>query len=168
MLDHLGITVLDFERSVAFYKKALAPLSITVIKELTAADTGANAHVGFGCEGKPFFWISDAAQPRGILHIAFRAANRSAVEAFYRAALAAGGRDNGPPGPANTTTPITSGPSSSILTATTSRPSATSLGSAAPVIAPRDSLAEVPVLPHPSQIINHMRHRWYNLPRRDS
>jgi catechol 2,3-dioxygenase-like lactoylglutathione lyase family enzyme len=99
MLDHLGITVLDFERSVAFYKKALAPLSITVIKELTAADTGANAHVGFGCEGKPFFWISDAAQPRGILHIAFRAANRSAVEAFYRAALAAGGRDNGPPGP---------------------------------------------------------------------
>jgi catechol 2,3-dioxygenase-like lactoylglutathione lyase family enzyme len=99
MLDHLGITVLDFERSVAFCKKALAPLSITVIKELTAADTGANAHVGFGCEGKPFFWISDAAQPRGILHIAFRAANRSAVEAFYRAALAAGGRDNGPPGP---------------------------------------------------------------------
>ena len=104
MLDHLGITVLDFERSVAFCKKALAPLSITVIKELTAADTGANAHVGFGCEGKPFFWISDAAQPHGILHIAFRAANRS----------------------------------------------------------------EVPVLPHPSQIINHMRHRWYNLPRRDS
>ncbi|HEY4772859.1 MAG TPA: VOC family protein [Steroidobacteraceae bacterium] len=99
MLDHLGITVLDFDRSVAFYKKALAPLSIVAIKELTAADTGADAHVGFGCDGKPFFWIGDGAQPRGTIHIAFRAANRSAVEAFYRAALAAGGRDNGPPGP---------------------------------------------------------------------
>lgn len=98
MVDHLGITVADFHRSVAFYKKALAPLSIIVIKELTAVDTGANAHVGFGRDKKAFFWIGDGAQPRGTVHIAFSAPSRSAVELFHRDALAAGGRDNGPPG----------------------------------------------------------------------
>lgn len=99
MLDHVGITVLDFDRSVAFYKKALAPLSITVIKELSAADTGADAHAGFGRDGKAFFWIADGTQPRGVVHIAFTSDSRRAVEAFYRAALAAGGKDNGSPGP---------------------------------------------------------------------
>jgi len=99
MLDHLGITVADFERSVAFYIQALAPLSIVVIRQLTAADTGAHAHVGFGHDSKAFFWISDAAQPHGVIHIAFNSPSRSAVAAFYRAALAAGGQDNGPPGP---------------------------------------------------------------------
>jgi len=99
MLDHLGVTVADFARSRAFYKKALAPLSITLIKELSAADTGAQAHTGYGIDGKPFFWIGDAGPPRGTVHIAFAAPNRDAVKAFYSAALAAGGKDNGAPGP---------------------------------------------------------------------
>jgi catechol 2,3-dioxygenase-like lactoylglutathione lyase family enzyme len=98
MLDHLGIRVSDLARSSAFYKKTLAPLSITAIVELTAADTGSDAGTGFGKDGKPFFWISDAANPSRSVHIAFSASSRAVVEAFYRAALAAGGKDNGPPG----------------------------------------------------------------------
>jgi catechol 2,3-dioxygenase-like lactoylglutathione lyase family enzyme len=98
MLDHLGITVSDFDRSSAFYRKALEPLSIVVVKELTAANTGSNAHVGFGRDGKAFFWIGSGAKPPGTVHIAFASAHRSGVDAFYRAALAAGGRDNGAPG----------------------------------------------------------------------
>jgi catechol 2,3-dioxygenase-like lactoylglutathione lyase family enzyme len=99
MLDHFGMTVADFARSKAFYQQALAPLSITLIKELTAADTGAHAHAGFGSDGKPYFWIGDAGRPAGTVHIAFAAPSRDQVHLFYRAALAAGGRDNGAPGP---------------------------------------------------------------------
>ena len=98
MLDHLGIRVSDFARSNAFYKRALAPLSITAIKELTAAQTRADAHTGFGTDGKAFFWISDGANPSGSVHVAFAASSRAVVEAFYRAALDAGGKDNGAPG----------------------------------------------------------------------
>jgi catechol 2,3-dioxygenase-like lactoylglutathione lyase family enzyme len=98
MLDHLGIRVSDFGRSNAFYKKALAPLSITVIKELTPADTGADGHTGFGRDGKAFFWIGDGDNPSRSVHIAFSASSRAVVEAFYRAALEAGGKDNGAPG----------------------------------------------------------------------
>jgi catechol 2,3-dioxygenase-like lactoylglutathione lyase family enzyme len=99
MFDHLGITVTDFNRSKSFYKKALAPLSITLLTELTAADTGSHAYAGFGRDGKPFFWIGDSVAPRGTVHIAFAAPSRDDVKAFYRAALAAGARDNGAPGP---------------------------------------------------------------------
>ena len=99
MLDHIGITVSDFGRSKAFYTKALAPLSIAVIKEVSAEDTGAHRHAGFGKDGKPFFWIGDGAKSAGAVHIAFTALSRADVEAFYRAALAAGGKDNGAPGP---------------------------------------------------------------------
>lgn len=101
MLDHIGFSVSDLDRSKAFYEQALAPLGIVKIMELTAAQTGGNAHVGFGEQGKPYFWIGDRADTalRGCLHAAFAAASRSAVDAFYKAALAAGGRDNGAPGP---------------------------------------------------------------------
>jgi catechol 2,3-dioxygenase-like lactoylglutathione lyase family enzyme len=99
MLDHLGVNVADFDRSKAFYEKALAPLSITLIKEVSAADTGAHAHAGFGTDGKPFFWIGDTGPSRSTVHIAFAARSHDAVKAFYRAALAAGGKDNGAPGP---------------------------------------------------------------------
>ena len=100
MLDHIGFSVSDLNRSRRFYEKALAPLGIEKIMEVTAEQTGGNAHVGFGEQGKPYFWIggrSDTALS-GCLHVAFVAANRAAVEAFHRAALAAGGKDNGAPG----------------------------------------------------------------------
>jgi catechol 2,3-dioxygenase-like lactoylglutathione lyase family enzyme len=98
MIDHLGFSVSDLARAKAFYQQALAPLGIDVIMELSAEQTGANGHVGFGEGGKPYFWIGAAAALRGSLHVAFAAGSRAAVDAFYRAALAAGGRDNGAPG----------------------------------------------------------------------
>lgn len=98
MLDHVGIRVSDYARSKMFYAKALAPLGIDLMMEVTPQMGGSDvSHAGFGAEKKPFFWISDGAG-RGT-HIAFAANARAAVDAFYKAALAAGGRDNGPPGP---------------------------------------------------------------------
>jgi catechol 2,3-dioxygenase-like lactoylglutathione lyase family enzyme len=99
MLDHLGLTVTDFARSKAFYKEALAPLAITLIKELSAEATGAHAHAGLGQDGKAYFWIGEGAITSGPAHIAFVAQRRRDLEAFHRAALGAGGRDNGAPGP---------------------------------------------------------------------
>ena len=98
MLDHVGICSANLERSQDFYTKALAPLSIELLMELTAEQTGANAHAGFGRDGKPFFWIGTGPRPSGPVHIAFVALRRFDVEAFYRAAMDAGGTDNGSPG----------------------------------------------------------------------
>jgi catechol 2,3-dioxygenase-like lactoylglutathione lyase family enzyme len=92
MLDHVSIGVSDFARSKAFYEQALKPLGITVVM----GDGRASA--GFG-DTRPFFWIgqADGAVSERV-HVAFTAASRAAVDAFYAAALAAGGLDNGPPG----------------------------------------------------------------------
>jgi catechol 2,3-dioxygenase-like lactoylglutathione lyase family enzyme len=98
MLDHTGIAVSDLSKSKAFYVKALGRLSISLIMEVTAEQTGDGAHAGFGRDGKPFFWIGSGGRPSGPVHFAFSAKSRDEVVAFHRAALAAGGRDNGPPG----------------------------------------------------------------------
>ncbi len=98
MLDHIGLSVADFERAKAFYQAALKPLGLGAIMEVTAEETGGDAHAGFGENDKAFFWIGTGARPRGGTHVAFSAKTRAEVEAFYRAALAAGGRDNGAPG----------------------------------------------------------------------
>jgi catechol 2,3-dioxygenase-like lactoylglutathione lyase family enzyme len=98
MIDHLGFAVRDVERAKAFFLTALAPLGIGAIVEVTAEQTGGDAHVGFGSEDKAYFWIGGGKAIEGPVHIAFTAATRGQVDAFYRAALAAGGRDNGPPG----------------------------------------------------------------------
>ena len=126
MLDHIGISVADFERSKAFYSKALAPLSIALMMEVSAAQSGASAHAGFGNDGKPFFWIGTGARPSGRVHIAFVAPRRSDVEAFYRAAMDAGGTDNGHRDRGRNTIPIILARLSSIPTAITSRRSAIS------------------------------------------
>ncbi|MCF4166280.1 VOC family protein [Zavarzinia compransoris] len=99
MIDHIGFGVGDLEASRAFYERALAPLGISVQMAVTAEQTGAGAHVGFGTAGKPFFWIGTADRPMTPgLHVAFTAPDRATVDAFHAAALAAGGRDNGAPG----------------------------------------------------------------------
>jgi catechol 2,3-dioxygenase-like lactoylglutathione lyase family enzyme len=98
MLDHIGLTVADMERARAFYQSALKPLGVDIVMEVTADETGGDAHAGFGEDGQPFFWIGTGAKPMGGTHVAFAAGTRAKVDAFYRAALAAGGRDNGPPG----------------------------------------------------------------------
>lgn len=99
MLDHVGFAVADAERSRAFYEQALAPLGIGLIKSVPPDKTEANgtAH-GFGSDGKPFFWVGDNERVGEGTHVAFTAASRSVVDAFYRAAISAGGRDNGAPG----------------------------------------------------------------------
>ncbi|MBV8441845.1 MAG: VOC family protein [Hyphomicrobiales bacterium] len=98
MLDHIGLSVADFERAKAFYQAALKPLGLGAIMEVTAEETGGDAHAGFGADGKAFFWIGTGARPRGGTHVAFTARTRAEVDAFHRVAIAAGGRDNGAPG----------------------------------------------------------------------
>ncbi|PZP30916.1 MAG: glyoxalase/bleomycin resistance/extradiol dioxygenase family protein [Roseateles depolymerans] len=98
MIDHTGVTVSDFQRSQAFYAAALAPLGYVPLMALSAAETGHADVAGFGEPPKPDFWISSGTPNQPPLHIAFRAASRAVVDAFHRAALAAGGRDNGAPG----------------------------------------------------------------------
>jgi len=97
MLDHITFGVADLERAIAFYDKALAPLAITRLFEVTAEETGGAAFAGYG-DTRPFFWIGNGEASKGALHVAFTAPDRATVDAFYQAAMAAGGRDNGPPG----------------------------------------------------------------------
>ena len=98
MLDHVGFAVSDYDRAKAFYQAALAPLGIALLFEVTAEQTGAEAHAGFGAAGRPFFWIGTGARPTQSVHVAFAAPDRATVAAFHAAALAAGGSDNGAPG----------------------------------------------------------------------
>jgi catechol 2,3-dioxygenase-like lactoylglutathione lyase family enzyme len=100
MIDHIGIAVGDVARATEFYLKALAPLGIGIVMQVSAEETGGGGAVGFGAQGKPFFWIGGGvpAAGEGRVHIAFAARNRAEVDAFYAAAIAAGARDNGPPG----------------------------------------------------------------------
>jgi len=64
MIDHIGLAVSNVERSKAFYVNALKPLGIGVVMEVTAEQTGADAHAGFGKDDKAFFWIGGAQSPR--------------------------------------------------------------------------------------------------------
>lgn len=86
MLDHVGLGVTDYEKAKAFYEKAQKPLGIGVVMEVTPEQTG-SAAAGFGDEQKPYFWIGTGDKPKGGQHVAFAAV------------IAAGGRDNGEPGP---------------------------------------------------------------------
>ena len=90
ILDHLTISVTDFARAKAFYERALKPLGIGVIMEF-------NGVAGMGKE-RPEFWFAAGDPGAQKTHIAFAAASRTEVDAFYAAAMAAGGRDNGKPG----------------------------------------------------------------------
>jgi catechol 2,3-dioxygenase-like lactoylglutathione lyase family enzyme len=91
ILDHIGISVSDHDRSKSFFTKALAPLGITLVKE-------EKGWSGFGRNGIPQFWIGAGEKPQLPMHIAFSASTRAQVKDFYEAALLAGGKDNGAPG----------------------------------------------------------------------
>lgn len=97
MLDHIGFPVADFNRSRAFYDAVLAPLGGKYLFGVTAEETGSEAHAGYGVD-RPVFWIGTGLPLKGRLHVAFSARSRAAVDAFYEAAMNAGGTDNGPPG----------------------------------------------------------------------
>ncbi|AKF07225.1 VOC family protein [Sandaracinus amylolyticus] len=103
MLDHFGWNVRDLARSVAFYERCLAPLGLTKI----------DAGDGFAIFGDrtrddapylwigtlvPSFWTGEHRPGAAPIHVAFRAPDQRAVDAFHREGLAAGGRDNGAPG----------------------------------------------------------------------
>ena len=98
MIDHTGIIASDFAKSRDFYAKALSAIGYELIMALPASVTGHADVAGFGEPPKPDFWVSSGSPNRPLIHIAFRVANRALVDAFYRAAIEAGGRDNGPPG----------------------------------------------------------------------
>ena len=105
MLDHVSLRVTDYDRSKKFYQAALTPLGYTLAME---AASGAGFRKGY----IPDFWIKQG-EPRAAVragpseldacggpsvHVAFASDDRATVDAFHRAALAAGGRDNGAPG----------------------------------------------------------------------
>lgn len=105
MIDHMGISPTDIEHVRQFYDAALKPLGITNVMEVMPEQASGYHGIGYGTDRKPFFWLSGDSRralpesPRGTgIHIAFEAENRAAVDAFYAAAMAQGGRDNGPPG----------------------------------------------------------------------
>ena len=98
MLDHIGLTASDFDRSKGFYDAALKPLGLSVVMEVSAERTGGTPYVGYGAPPRPFFWLGGMGPASGPMHVAFTAETRAQVDAFYAAAMAAGGRDNGPPG----------------------------------------------------------------------
>ena len=79
LIDHLALRVRDERRSRTFYEHALEPF-------------------GFAIEGGGDFWIEEGEPPAAPVHVAFAAADRATVDKFHRAAVEAGGRDNGAPG----------------------------------------------------------------------
>ena len=98
MIDHIGIGCSDFEKSRLFYEAALAPLGMANVMEVTPEMTGGYHGIGMGTKGHPFFWFGNGGPKGAGMHIAFTAATRAQVDAFYEAAIGNGGRDNGAPG----------------------------------------------------------------------
>ena len=91
MFDHIGLGVSDYDASKEFFLQALAPLGVAIAMEGPYG-------IGIGRGGKPSLWLHQVTDKPLPLHLAFTAENRRQVDAFYKAALAAGGKDNGAPG----------------------------------------------------------------------
>jgi catechol 2,3-dioxygenase-like lactoylglutathione lyase family enzyme len=98
MIDHTGIVVSDFDKSKGFYVASLSAIGYELLMEFPAFVTGHTDVAGFGEPPKPDFWISRGSPNNPPVHVAFRVGRRALVDAFYKAAIAAGGRDNGAPG----------------------------------------------------------------------
>ena len=97
MIDHLVLTVSDVARSLAFYEKALAPLGHTN-KVAYPGHPGHAPLVGLGDDDERYLLLRAGVPAPHAVHVAFVASKQAAVRAFYAAALAAGGTDNGKPG----------------------------------------------------------------------
>jgi catechol 2,3-dioxygenase-like lactoylglutathione lyase family enzyme len=95
VIDHVTVGVSDLRRSRDFYNRALLPLGFTEIGSWSEA----GSEVAFGLEEADDFAISTRYGTGSPVHVAFAADRREQVDAFYAAALSAGGRDNGAPGP---------------------------------------------------------------------
>jgi catechol 2,3-dioxygenase-like lactoylglutathione lyase family enzyme len=99
MIDHTGLAISNYARSKEFYTKALSPIGYKLIMEVPKEHTQGKGVAGFGEPPKPDFWIHEATPNKPPIHVAFRVSTRAQVDKFYAAAMAAGGRDNGGPGP---------------------------------------------------------------------
>lgn len=92
MYDHIGLKVNNLDGAVRFYEAALGALGHVVASREAS-------YAGIGPKGEPGLWLYQAEGPTGPgMHVAFRAADRAAVDRFHRSGLAAGGKDNGKPG----------------------------------------------------------------------
>jgi catechol 2,3-dioxygenase-like lactoylglutathione lyase family enzyme len=91
VIDHVGLGVSDLNRSRAFFERALAPLGYRLLIERDGS-------LGFGRDGKPDLFVHVNRPVSGPTHVAVASPDRATVDAFHAAGLAAGGRDNGPPG----------------------------------------------------------------------
>jgi catechol 2,3-dioxygenase-like lactoylglutathione lyase family enzyme len=90
MIDHFTLSVPNLKKSVKFYSEALKPLGYGVMLDFGEI-------VGLGAK-MPRFWLKQSATPQSPQHIAFKAKDRKAVDAFHKAALKAGAKDDGQPG----------------------------------------------------------------------
>lgn len=93
MFDHVKFGVTDFAASKAFFVKALEPLGVAVI-----AEGPPSYGVELCAKGEASLCLFQTEEKPAQLHLAFTAETRQQVDAFYRAALEAGGKDNGAPG----------------------------------------------------------------------
>jgi catechol 2,3-dioxygenase-like lactoylglutathione lyase family enzyme len=91
VIDHVVLNVRDLERSKAFYEPALRPLAYKLTLEWLEG-------IGFGTDEKTDFFLAQRGEPSAPVHVALASPDRASVDAFYAAALEAGGHDNGPPG----------------------------------------------------------------------
>jgi len=91
MFDHVTIRVKSFRKAKPFYAESLAPLGYKVLYESDGA-------IGLGDGKSPTLWISEDTPITSAVHVAFQCSDRKLVDAFHKAALKAGGRDNGKPG----------------------------------------------------------------------
>ncbi|MBW2686921.1 MAG: VOC family protein [Deltaproteobacteria bacterium] len=97
-IDHVSLSVENLERAKAFYSKALSPLGLALVAEVSAEQTGSVAMLGFGVGRKSSFWVAERGRQTPNAHICFRAQSRAAVRAFHDAALRGGAQDHGGPG----------------------------------------------------------------------
>ena len=93
MFDHVKFGVSDYAASRVFFRKALEPLGVTVATEWPPSGVELSKP-----QGKVSLCLYQTEEKPAHLHLAFSAEHRQQVDAFYRAALEAGGKDNGPPG----------------------------------------------------------------------
>ncbi|WP_340161610.1 VOC family protein [uncultured Hoeflea sp.] len=98
MIDHTGVTASDFAASSKFYDAAFAAMNGSKLVTIPLEYTGGVQVAGYGRD-RPVFWISEGAAQSPPVHVAFSARSHAEVDAFYAAAIEAGGRDNGAPGP---------------------------------------------------------------------
>jgi catechol 2,3-dioxygenase-like lactoylglutathione lyase family enzyme len=99
MIDHMGITVSDMEKSKAFYSEALSVLGYVLCKNgPRAVSFGVRQGQGKSADPGGDFWLSQGTPVTPRVHFAFYAASRADVDAFFAAAIAAGGGENGAPG----------------------------------------------------------------------